>query len=165
MNIDDAAKILSLDGEINPTIVKKAYRQACSKFHPDKNPAGEEMMKLVNEAYETLKSHTGNVENGSDNYDESLFEALNAIINLTGLDIEICGAWVWVSGNTIEHKEEIKAAGFKWAKVKKMWFFRPANYKSLGRGKWDMKKIRGQHGTQSVRNKRPKKLKDEAISL
>ena len=29
----------------------QAYRKACMKYHPDRNPSGEHMMKLVNAAY------------------------------------------------------------------------------------------------------------------
>ena len=36
MKISDAAKLLGLTGEINPKIVKKAYLNACNKYHPDK---------------------------------------------------------------------------------------------------------------------------------
>ena len=55
----DAAKILGLSGEITPEIAKKAHRTACKKYHPDINAAGEEMMKLVNEAYDVLRCAPG----------------------------------------------------------------------------------------------------------
>lgn len=48
MTPKDAAAILSIAGDITTELVKGAYRRAASKFHPDKNPAGTEMMKLVN---------------------------------------------------------------------------------------------------------------------
>jgi len=55
MNIYDAAKILGLSGDITPEQIKAAYREACKTYHPDINPVGEEMMKLVNAAYEAFK--------------------------------------------------------------------------------------------------------------
>ncbi len=100
----DAAKILGLSGNITPEIAKDAYRKACKKYHPDINPAGEEMMKLVNTAYNVLQDFSGDVKEQETEYGEQLNNALNAIFNLSGLLIEICGAWVWVSGATKAHK-------------------------------------------------------------
>jgi curved DNA-binding protein CbpA len=59
MNRQDAAKILSLNGTITSKDIKKAYRVAALKYHPDKNPAGEEMMKIINAAYDVLKDFEG----------------------------------------------------------------------------------------------------------
>lgn len=167
MKLNDAAKILNVSGDVSPEIVKKAYRRACAKFHPDRNPAGEEMMKAVNAAYEALKEHVGSVAKSENpeyeaNYDDDLNDALNAIIDLEGLIIEICGAWVWVSGNTKEHKDALKAAGYWWAAKKKAWYFRPADWKSASRGGFSMDKIRDYHGSKIVRGTGPVKLEREA---
>ncbi|MFT4729160.1 MAG: hypothetical protein ACI9UN_003677 [Granulosicoccus sp.] len=47
MKLSDAAHILSLTGEVSPEDVKLAYRRAAKIYHPDRNPAGLEMMKMV----------------------------------------------------------------------------------------------------------------------
>ncbi len=158
MNHSDAAKILGLTGDITPEIVKLSYRKACATFHPDRNPAGLEMMKAVNVAYATLKDLSITVDNTELNYSEKLNDAINAIINLDGLNVEVCGSWVWVSGNTKPHKDFIKTAGYKWASKKKMWYYRPADYKSSGRGKFTMDEIRDKHGSQSFKTKTSKKI-------
>lgn len=108
MNIKDAAKLLGIKGTVTQEDIKKAYRQAAQQFHPDRNPAGAEMMKMINAAYDILKdfngvipcgdSASGNIDTNEENYSEAVNEAVNKIIHLDGLDIEICGAWVWVSG-------------------------------------------------------------------
>jgi hypothetical protein len=160
MNINDALKVLGLTGSYNQEIVKAAYRKACSIYHPDRNPAGLEMMKMVNQAYEALKDLEGESQGDSDSstYGHDLNEALNAVISL-GLDIEICGAWIWLHGDTRPHKEILKAAGFMWAPIKKLWYFRPSDYKSKGRGKFSMDEIRAAHGSEKVRVKDRNKLK------
>ncbi len=147
----DAAKILGLSGEITPEIAKKAHRQACKKYHPDINPAGEEMMKLVNEAYSILRGFNGDVKEQQTDYGEQLNNALNAILNLPNLFIEICGAWVWVSGDTRNHKEILKEAGYKWANKKKAWYYRPEQYRSRGRGQSSMEEIREKYGSNKQR--------------
>ncbi len=160
MIIQDALKILSIIGEYTPDSIKLAYRKACSQYHPDRNPAGLEMMKLVNQAYEALKNESGKAESNGDlsSYGEDIFNALSKIIHL-GLDIEICGAWVWIHGNTKPHKETLKEAGFRWAPKKMLWYFRPADYKSRGRGKFSMDEIRNTHGSEKVTIKDRQKLK------
>lgn len=161
MKISDALAILGIAGEYNPEIVKAAYRKACSIYHPDRNPAGLEMMKMVNQAYDALKDKSG-VEVVGDvdisSYGEEIFNALSKIISL-GLDIEICGAWVWLHGDTRPHKDVIKEAGFMWAPKKKLWYYRPADYKSKGRGKFSMDEIREKHGSEKVTAKERTRLR------
>ena len=115
MNIKDAARLLNITGTVTPAEIKKAYRKAAYQYHPDRNPAGADMMKLINNAYEVLKDFEGAIpdyEAQATDYPEALNAALNSIIGLAKLDIEICGAWVWVSGNTKQHKEILKQVGF-----------------------------------------------------
>ncbi len=153
MRTQDALNILGLKAGSNSEEIKAAYRTACRKYHPDVNPAGKEMMQAVNEAYTSLKDYQGEAmdEAGENiNYGAVLNDALNAVINLN-LNIEICGAWIWVSGNTRVVKDQIKTAGYKYASKKKMWYFRPEGYKSKNRKSWSIDKIRREHGTRAVR--------------
>ena len=158
MNIKDALSILALSATADQVEIKTAYRKACIKYHPDRNPAGLEMMKAVNVAYQFLTEISYNgTERPIDeavniDFGDMLNEAINAVIGLSGINIEVCGAWVWLSGNTKPHKESIKAAGYWWAKKKCSWYFRPADYKSRNKGDWDMEKIRDKYGSVSVSN-------------
>jgi hypothetical protein len=79
--------------------------------------------------------------------------AINAVIDLDGLEIEVCSSWVWVTGNTKDHKPAIKDAGYWWAKKKLAWYFRPSDYNSKGRGKFTMDDIRNKYGNEAVANK------------
>lgn len=161
MNKYDALKILGItETTITEEIVKTAYRQVSLKFHPDRNPAGHQMMILINEAKEVLKEETYPFDYKNDegyNYGEEINVALNKIINLQGVVIEICGAWVWVSGNTKEHWPTLKEAGFKFSAPKKMVYFRP-EYAQTRRYKKDglsMDEIRGKYGADKIKTKNP----------
>ncbi|MEE9320225.1 MAG: J domain-containing protein [Granulosicoccus sp.] len=163
MTPKDAAAILSIAGKITKEAVKDAYRRAASKFHPDKNPAGTEMMKLVNAAYDTLRDFTGTIDVDSisesdQRYPDDVNNALNAIVELSGLVIEICGAWVWVAGDTYRHKEALKAAEFRFSGKKKRWYFRPEDWSSTSRGAYSMDDIREKFGSECVAGKPKKKL-------
>jgi len=153
MHIKDALSVLNLQTSLNLDDIKLAYRRAAAKYHPDHNPAGLEMMQLVNAAYETLKQAAADNKiddhystDDIQDYGEALNAALNAIQGL-GLDIELCGAWIWVSGDTRPHKETLKSAHFLWSPHKQRWYFRSEQYKSHNRHSWGMEKIRGVHGS------------------
>ncbi len=151
INAHQAAQVLGLKGEITNMDIKKAYREKASAYHPDRNPSGADMMKLINAAYAVLKNTTAlNVEENSTlaEYPEILSKVLNEINTLDGLVIEVCGLWVWVTGNTKIHKDTLKSQGFKWAKNKGSWFYRPAIARSRNRYQaWDMEQIRETYGS------------------
>lgn len=164
MKKEDAAKILEITGELTKETTKKAYRKACSKFHPDKG-GSLKMMQAVNEAYEALKDFEGNVEAGCEGYADALNDAINKVINLPGIQIEVCGAWVWLTGNTKPHAKILGrkegGAGFYYAKKKKAWYYRPTDWKSSSRGSWSLDQIRDQHGSIKVTKKDQHKIEEE----
>lgn len=155
----DALNVLGIAVEdITPEIIKQAYRQAAKKYHPDRNPAGTEMMKLVNAAYEALKDFTGKILRetpDSFKYGEKINEALNRIMGL-GLNIEICGTWIWVSGDTKVHKEKLKAAKYLWSPKKSSWYFRAEGYKARPHQAWSMEKIQSVYGSRRVQDEQQK---------
>ncbi len=158
MNIRDALSILGLTAAADQDAIKTAYRKACIKYHPDRNPAGLEMMKAVNVAYQFLCELGYNGaerpidEEVNSDFGDVLNAAINAVIGLAGITIEVCGAWVWLTGNTKAHKDTLKVAGFWWAHKKQAWYFRPPDYKSSNRGDWDLEKIRDTYGSTQVNN-------------
>ncbi len=147
MNIYDAAKILGLSGNLTPEDIKKSYREACKKYHPDINAAGSEMMKVVNQAYDVLKDYSGEIKEEQSDYGDLFNNALNSIFGLSGLIVEICGVWLWITGDTRQHRQALKAAGFKWASKKKAWYFRPEQFRSRSRGKSTLEEIRQKYGS------------------
>ena len=150
ISIKEALAILNVEaGQVTPETIKAAYRRAAQKYHPDLNPAGAEMMKLINLAREVLEGYEGEAEEAAD-YGEAINNALNAIMGL-GLNIELCGSWVWVTGNTYPHKDTLKTAGFFWSNKKTAWYFRPAENKSFKKsGEWSLETIRSKYGSEII---------------
>jgi curved DNA-binding protein CbpA len=161
--------IVSEEGSVGARVnlIKSMYRKACSQYHPDRNPAGLEMMKLVNLAFESLADvinggqfdysvKADNVSSANVDLGEELNKALNAVIGL-GLKIEICGSWIWVSGDTKPHKEVLKAAGYRWAPKKLMWSFCGGS-RTSSRGKFSMDDIRLRHGSVYVKPEDKKRI-------
>lgn len=111
--------------------LRKQYRDLLKKYHPD-NGGSEEITKAINTEYEQLfkvlknrheskateaDSKTSSYENNKYNFeeDEKLREILQKIIYFEGVTIEICGSWIWVSGNTYQYRKAFKEIGFEWA--------------------------------------------------
>lgn len=157
MKIIDALNILSISSvEITLKEVKTAYRKASKAYHPDINPAGLTTMQFVNEAYETLLSATfpltiGKYDQFSD-YGEEINKALNSINSLVELKIEVCGSWLWISGNTRPYKSILKENGFKYSGQKKMWYFRPdSSSKKFYRSSTPIDEIRVKYGAETIK--------------
>jgi len=148
MNKQEALSILNITGAYTPESIKLSYRKLCSEYHPDRNPLGLHMMQLINAAYELVGECSGDAEE-EDDFSENILNALRSVSGL-GLTIEMCGTWVWVSGDTRPHKEILKANGFKWAPKKMMWYFHSGERKSYGRGKFSIDDIRVMHGSKAV---------------
>jgi hypothetical protein len=156
MNYQEALNVLGLNGEITEDSVKKAFRKLALKYHPDRNPAGTEMMQMVNAAVDFVLANMGKFQGftqGADAYDygELVNEVLNKLLAMNGLIIEVAGNWVWISGDTKTNKDELKALGCLWAPKKKMWYFRPAEHKCGGnRTQHSMDEIREKYGSSGV---------------
>lgn len=101
------------------------------KYHPDRNPLGNELMKAVNTAFDFLMTNIDKInqfqssnENDRYNYSEELENILKTLSGMSGVIFEVIGNWVWISGETREHKNTLKELGCRWAAKKKQWFYR-----------------------------------------
>ena len=142
--------------------IKRQYLKLVKQHHPDRG-GDLATMQRINVEYDELKAHVYNIHEGANgevytdhkqdaytNIDERFIEIIDQLIRMDGVGIEICGSFIWLSGNTFEHKATIKSLGFRWASKKKMWFLAPDGWAKKGR-EWDMGEIRMKHGSQVVR--------------
>ena len=130
--------------------IKKQYKKLAFEFHPDLT--GEhETMKLINLEYEFLCKNF-KPKNTEEINDLSQFkDKIDILINLQGVFIELIGKWLWIGGNTKEHKETLKNNGFLWAKNKQKWFYRSDEYKINNKGKtMNMDEIRSKYGSKII---------------
>ena len=85
--------------------LKKEYHKLCMLYHPDNN-GDAEIMKRINKMYKELFNklkfcqETEQPENTTDETPEEFIEIIDKLIKMQDLQIEICGCWIWVSGNT-----------------------------------------------------------------
>lgn len=140
--------------------LKKAYFKAAKKYHPDAGGTKEAFQKLQVEYDELLKriisgSNLTAEEAANELYlDENLRQAVDAIISIPGINIELAGNWIWVSGNTFPVRVELKGAGFNWAPKKQMWYY--AGVRSSGKGNLTIEQIRKKYGSKEIKTRQSK---------
>lgn len=142
--------------------LRKQYKKLAHKFHPDCGGNAEDF-KAMTEEYEAFFKKlehdsfftdfedfqkTENKYNAAE--DKELREALNKIIFMSGIEIEIIGSWIWVSGSTYSVKDILKDAGYKFAGNKKMWYWHSGEYRKKSRKKMTIDAIRDTFGSVRV---------------
>ncbi len=150
MNRTEALNVLRPQGN-SLNDLKSAYRAACKKYHPDINPHGLELMKVINTAYAFLKKNMDKWSHNQQTDDISITEVLQEVFDkikhFVNIESEVCGSWLWVSGETWRYKKELKAAGLRWAPKKHQWYWRPEGYRKKSRRVLSMGEIRTMFGS------------------
>lgn len=151
--------------------LRRQYKELLKKYHPDNPQGSTEACQEINAEYDRLfkvlkdkheskpdkttdSTNTKQTSYNDNKYDwendKTLREVLQKIINFDGLEIEIVGAWIWVSGNTYSYKKELKEIGFKWASQKKMWFWHGEAFRKKSRKTLSMEEIQSYYGSTKV---------------
>ena len=150
----------------NPTTaeeLKSQYRKLAFDNHPDRG-GDEQIMKAINAEYERLFSMLKDIHTNKDGeyytaYTKTeetagdFIEVINRLIRLNGLIVELIGSFVWVTGNTREHKETLKEMTFNWSSNKQAWYLKPDWYRRRSRKQYDLDEIRGMYGSQVYTNR------------
>ena len=147
--------------------LRRQYKELLKKHHLDNPQGSTAATQEINAEYDRLfRLLKDKHENNSDNIthkeseysknmydwenDRSLREVLQKIINFDGIEIEIVGAWIWLSGNTYNYKKELKELGFKWASQKKQWYFHTDIFRKKSHKSLSMDDIRSYYGSTKV---------------
>lgn len=132
--------------------LKREYRRLVMIHHPDRG-GSEDAMKILNAEYEhlftALKNGGGEKEKAHD-LDDGFREIIYRVASVPGVTVEVCGSWIWVSGDTKPVKEILKEAGLRWASKKKMWYWSPEPKRRRGPGQ-SMEWIRERYGSSRVK--------------
>jgi hypothetical protein len=100
---------------------KKVYKALAKRLHPDVGGSDEEF-KILNNIYNEVIEHKIYFSNSS-KIDLEIEKIISQILHYENITIELIGSWIWLSGDTKQIKEELKALNFKWASQKKMWYY------------------------------------------
>lgn len=151
--------------------LKKEYKKLALKYHPDRGGTTLQM-QAVNDEYDKLRAKILKGSNLSEDQkkneiviDDAIKEVINVLILLPGIDIEVIGKWIWVSGNTYPVKTELKAAGLIFIKKegKPYWVYK--GVESLSRGGTPMDVIKSKYGVHKFDVKPPKSISGLPIRI
>jgi curved DNA-binding protein CbpA len=152
--------------------LRSHYRELCFLYHPDKHPEDKAkytalFQKMANEYDEFLKDFIPG-ENRKEskkseqyrreyNFDSesALGKVIADLMQYPGLVIEICGSWIWLTGDTFRHKDNIKKMGFRWQDKKKSWYFAGYDFKPKKSKIMDMDHIRQRYGSLEIETGEP----------
>ena len=150
--------------------LRKQYRQLMKKHHPDVGGNTEDA-KQINAEYERLFAILSRQEaqewpQGEQEYKDTTEDkaaedkAIRAVLDaLAGIDadVEIIGAWVWVTRNSFPYKELLKSLNFRYASRKRAWYFHADEYHRRSKREVTLEQIREKYGSQKVNNHRERK--------
>jgi len=149
--------------------VKGRYRNLAKEHHPDRG-GNLQTMQEINREYVFACAAVAKGANLSAEATEAAIlsaelykQAVDKVINLHGIEIELIGAWLWISGNTKQHADYLKSPDngpkFFFAPKKLMWYFRSDEYKFPNKGKKkSIEEIRRKYGSQKIEKEQQKAI-------
>ena len=155
--LDEAAKLYkSLARMHHPDMQPAENKEAATRTMQDINGQYAEFCATFarNDGYRRQKeAHEQGKKSAADYHDlnhvaeELRRRILWALENLPGVDVELIGFWVWLTGNTYAHKDTIGKAGlgFEYSRAKKAWFY--AGVPSFNKHHMKLDEIRSLHGS------------------
>lgn len=146
--------------------LKKEYRKLAKQLHPDLGGDTEEFKIMQNE-YETMWERLKNIHTNSngETYTKETTETpqefiniINVLTSLNHIEIEICGSWLWITGNTKLHKEVLKSLKFRYAHKKQAWYYHTEPYRKKSKRELTLDEIRDMFGSEKYQSKQEKEL-------
>lgn len=137
---------------------KNLFKKLALQHHPDRGGSTEVMQK-INSDYaficaKLIRDKGLNTEEAQTEFDlsEKYQSIINAIIGLNDINIELVGLWIWVTGNTYQHKDKLKETGLFYASKKIAWYFRPQELKCSNRKAMSLDEIKSKYGSKAIKS-------------
>ncbi|MGN0180192.1 MAG: DnaJ domain-containing protein [Monoglobaceae bacterium] len=148
--------------------LKKQYKQLVIKHHPDKggntadmqeiNAEYDRLFELLKNTHKNAEGQTYTAQTETTETANDFKEIIEKLIRFNGIHIEICGSWVWVTGCTIEYREELKKMKFRWSKSKVAWYYHREEYRKSTKRTYTLDEIRDLYGSHTVQTEPQLKL-------
>ena len=146
--------------------LKKEDRKLAKQLHPDLGGDTEEF-KITQNEYEIMWERLKNIHTNSngETYTKETTETpqefiniINVLISYLDISIEVCGSWLWITGNTKLHKEVLKNLKFRYAHKKQAWYYHTEPYRKKSKRELTLDEIRNMFGSEKYQYKQEKEL-------
>jgi len=128
--------------------LKSRYKDLVKRYHPDLDPSNLEAMKAINSEYDYLISNLAKITDKTiDREVETQFKEIIEEFTKLEVEIEICGSWLWLHGDTKPIKDKLKELKCYWAPNKKLWYWRPVGSRTYSKSNFTMAEIRAKYGS------------------
>ena len=147
--------------------LRTAYKKLLIKYHPDNNAEDttvqmqeinseyDKLFQRLKDSYESSESYAEQTDRQKQAYDFQKDQKIRAIIialsRLEGIEIELCGTWIYVRGNTYAYRKELKALGLRFNKNKGCWIIHFDDYYQYHKTPVSMSYIRDKYGSVIIR--------------
>ena len=147
---------------INPLEeLKKEYFKLNKKYHLDLNKDIDiDIIQAINAEYDEVFKQVKDKFTNKDvepctkenkEKSEEFKDIIEVLIKFEKVEIEILGCFIWLDGDTYEHKEDIKKTRFQMVKKQK-WYKSPKGYIRYGDKKYSYNDIQNIYGVVKVEN-------------
>ena len=143
--------------------LKKQYKRLAMKHHPDIGGSVKDMQEInaeydklferLKNTHQTAEGKTYTTKTETTETADEFKEIISRIINLQNITIEICGAWLWITGDTYQHRNTFKQLRFKYSKSKSAWYYHNEGYRKRHSKIYSLDEIRDLYGSETVINK------------
>ena len=140
--------------------LKKEYRRLAMIHHPD-HGGDTATMQAINGEYSEAFARLQNQHNAAADEahqttetPEEFITIISQLLRFPGLTVELCGSWLWITGETYAIKDQLKAAGCRWSSSKKAWYWHhPEEGHRWHKGTATMSDIRTKYGSQTYKGR------------
>jgi len=148
------------EGCTNEGAIKARYRELAKVHHPDLGGCCA-TMQAINAAYEVALKADYKAQGMDDSkaqwrweMDAEVAAKVAELLKVQAeIRIELCGLWLWITGETRAAKDQLKALGCRWAPKKGCWYWRresDAGYRRHSRT-LSLEQIRAKYGSNELR--------------
>ncbi len=151
------------EGLKNENEIKSRYKDLAKEHHPDLGGETSVMQEINTQYKSVLEGAYQDAGKSISEIEELLkkdfqaLEVLNLIIGIECIKVELCGSWIWVTGDTKAVRGKLKESKFRWSPKKTAWYWRSPDQKKCyyrGKGKMSLSEIRYKYGSESFSEKR-----------
>ena len=147
--------------------LKKEYKIQAKLLHPDCG-GNKDMFQWMQAEFEEAWKRLKNIHVNADGkkYEKATAETageymslINTLIHMVGVQTEICGSWIWCSGNTKAYKDVFKELQFRFSRNKAAWYYHREPYRRWGNNKvYSLDDIRKLYGSEKYEHEEQLKL-------